>query len=57
MGKISINPRYVIKISGPDPLPLEELRGDFQCFGKIGASEGARTMKIGGCVRDLHRLT
>ena len=28
-----------------------------QCFREFGASGRARTMKIGRCVRDLHKLT
>ena len=36
-------------------LSLEELRGGVQLFGEFGASGRPRTMKIGKCVRDLHK--
>ena len=49
--------RYVIDITGLDPLSLRELGGGVQCFGEFGSSGHARTMKIGKCVRDLHKLT
>ena len=57
MGRISTSSRYVIVIFGTDPLSLGELGGEFQCFGEFGASERARTMKIGMRVRNLHKLT
>ena len=47
----------MIPVTGMDPLSLGELGGWVQCFGKFGASGHARTMKIGRCVRDLHKLT
>ena len=53
MGRISASSRYVIDITGADPLSLRE----FQCFGEFGASGRARTMKIGRRVTDLHKLT
>jgi len=40
-----------------DPLSLEKLGGGIQCFGEFGASGRARTMKISGRVRELHKLT
>jgi len=49
MGKISTSSRYIIDITGLDPLSL----GDFQCFGDFGASGCARTIKIGSRVRYL----
>ena len=49
--------RYVIHVTGLDPLSLEELRGGVQCFGEFGAFGRARTMKIDRCVRELHKLT
>jgi len=53
MGKISTSSRYIIDITGLDPLSL----GDFQCFGDFGASGCARTIKIGSRVRYLDKLT
>ena len=38
--------RYVIGITGLDPLSLGELGGGVQCFVEFGASGRARTMKI-----------
>ena len=49
--------RYVIDVTGLDPLSLGELGGGVQCFGEFGASGRARTMKIGRCVRELQKLT
>ena len=49
--------RYVIDVTGLDPLYLAELGGGIQCFGEFGASGRARTMKIGRRVRELHKLT
>ena len=54
MGRISKCRRYVIDVTGLDPLSSGELGG--QCFGNFGASGRARTMKIGRRVRDLHKL-
>ena len=39
--------RYVIDVTGLDPLSLGELGGGVQCFGEFGASGRARMMKIG----------
>ena len=49
--------RYVIDVTGLDPLSLVELGGGVQCFGEFGASGRARAMKIGRRVRELHKLT
>ena len=49
--------RYVIDVTGLDPLCLVELGGGVQCFGEFGASGRARTMKIVRRVRELHKLT
>ena len=57
MGKISKCRRYMIDVTGLDPLSLGELGGGVQCFGEFGASGNARTMKIGRRVRELHKLT
>ena len=59
MGRISASHRYVIEITGQDPLSLGELGGwrGFHYFGEFGASRRAKTMKIGRRVRDLHKLT
>ena len=57
MGRISTGSRYVIDITGLDPLSLRKMGEGFQCFGEFGASGRARTMKICSCVRDLHTLT
>ena len=57
MGRISKYRRYVIDVTGLDPLSLGELGGGVQCFGEFSASGRARTMTIGRCVRDLHKLT
>ena len=40
-----------------DSLCLGELGGGVQGFGEFCASGRARTMKIGRCVRELHKLT
>ena len=55
MGRISKCCRYVIDVTGLDPISLVELRG--QCLGEFGASGRARTKKIGRRVRGLHKLT
>ena len=47
----------MIDITRLDPLSLGELGDGIQCFGEFGASGRARTMKIGRCVRELHKLT
>ena len=47
----------MIDVTILDLLSLGELRGGVQWFGEFGASGRARTMKIGRCVRDLHKLT
>ena len=57
MGKMSKCCRYVIDVTGLDPLSLVELGAGVQCFGEFGASGRSRTMKIGGHVRELHKLT
>ena len=57
MGRISTSFRYAVDIIGLDPLSLAELGRGVQCFGEFGASGRARMMKIGRCVRDLHKLT
>ena len=49
--------RYVIDVTGLDPLSLVELGSRVQYFGEFGASGRARTMKIGRRVRELHKLT
>ena len=49
--------RYVIDVTGLDPLSLGELGGGVQCFGEFGASGRVRTMKIGRRVRELRKLT
>ena len=41
----------MIDVTGLDPLSLGELGGGVHCFGEFGASERARTMKIGRHVR------
>ena len=38
--------RYMIDITGPDPLSLKELGREVHCFGEFGASGRVRTMKI-----------
>ena len=40
-----------------DSLSLGELGGGVHCFGEFGAFGRARTMKIGGRVKELHKLT
>ena len=47
----------MIDVTILDSLSLGELGGGVQWFGEFGASGRARTMKIGRCVRDLHKLT
>ena len=47
----------MIDVAELDSLFLVELGGGVQCFGEFGASGRARTMKIGRCVSELHRLT
>ena len=47
----------MIDVIGLDPLSLVEFGGGVKCFGEFGASRRARTMKIGRCVRELHKLT
>ena len=42
VGRISTCRRYVIDVTGLDPLSLGELGGGVQCFGEFGASERAR---------------
>jgi len=49
--------RYVIDITGLDPLSLEELGGGVHCLDEFGTSGRAKTMKIGRRVRELHKLT
>ena len=56
MDRISKCRRYVIDVAGLDPLSLGELER-IQCFGEIGTSGCAGTMKIGRRVRDLYKLT
>ena len=57
MGRISKCGRYMIDLTQLHLLPLGELGGRVQCFGEFGAFGRARTMKIGRCVRELHKLT
>ena len=40
-----------------DSLSLGELGGGVQWFGEFGPSGRATTMKIGRCVKELHKLT
>ena len=47
----------MIDVTVPDLLSLGELGGGVQGFGEFGASGHARMMKIGRCVRELHKLT
>ena len=49
--------RYVIDVTGLDPISLVELGCGVQFFGEFGASGRARTMKIGRRVSELHKLT
>ena len=56
VGRIGKFRRYVIDVTELDPLSLGELGGGVKCFGKFGASGRARTMKIGRCVREQHKL-
>ena len=46
MGRISKCRRYMIDVTGLDPLSLGELGDGVQCFGEFGASGHARTKKI-----------
>ena len=55
MGRINKCRRYVIDVTGLDPISLGELGRGVQRFGEFGASGCARTMKIGRHVRDLHK--
>ena len=57
MGRMSKCRRYVIDVTGLEPLSLVELGGGVHCFGEFGASGRARTMKIGRRVRELNKLT
>ena len=57
MGRINNCHRYLIDVTVLDPLFLGELGGGVQCFGELGASGRARTMKIGRRFRELHKLT
>ena len=57
MCRISKCCKYMINVIVLDLLSLGELGGAVQCFGEIGASGRARTMKIGRRVRELHELT
>ena len=57
MDRINKCRRYVIDITVLDSLSLGELGGGVQCFGEFGASERARTIKIGRRVRELQKLT
>ena len=47
----------MIDVTVLDSLTLGELGVGVTGFGEFGASGRARTMKIGRCVRDLHKLT
>ena len=49
--------RFVIAVTRLDPPSLGELGGRIQRFGEFGTSGRARTMKISGFVRELHKLT
>ena len=49
--------RYVIDVTGLNPLFLGELGCGVQSFVEFSASGRARTMKIGRRVRELHKLT
>jgi len=55
--RISQCRRNVIAVIILDSLSLGELGGGVQCFGEFGASGRAKTMKIGGRVRELHKST
>ena len=57
MDRISKCRRYVVEVTVLDSLSLEDLGGGVQYFGEFGVSGRARTMKIGRCVRELHKLT
>ena len=57
MGRISRYRRYVIDVNGTGFTLFVGVRWGVRCFGEFGASEPARTMKIGRRVRDLHKLT
>ena len=47
---------YVIDVTVLYSFSLRELGGTVQCFGEFGASGRAGTMKIGRCVRELHKM-
>ena len=47
----------MIDVTGLDTLFLGKLGGGVQCFGEFGASERARTIKIGRRVRELNKMT
>ena len=47
----------MIDVTVLDLFSLGELGGGVQCFGEFGASERAKMMKIGRCVRELHKFT
>ena len=49
----------MIDVTLLDPLSLGDLGGGgwAQCFGEFGASGRAKTVKIGRCVRELHKFT
>ena len=57
MGRLSTSLRYVIVVTRLDALSLGELGGSVQSFGEFSASGRSRTIKIGRCVRDMHKLT
>ena len=57
VGRIRKCRRYVIYVTGLDPLSLEIQGRVVQCFGEFGASRRARMIKTGRCVRDLHKWT
>ena len=56
MGRTSKCRRYVIDLTGLDPLSLGELGAGVQCFGEFGASVHARTTSIGMPVRACTNL-
>ena len=58
MGKISKSSKYVIDITGRDPLSFGELEGGgFQRFGELGAFGSSRRSKIDRRNRDFYKLT
>ena len=57
MGRISKCRRYVMDVTGLDPLSLGELGGGVQCFRDFSASGRAKTVKTDRPVRELHKLT